>query len=104
MGGVVTDPSGKIVSVAAFQLKIANQNNKPNTDSSSKDGYVEAWEKAAIGVVNNVRSLCFESSNYTRFRENPCKSLGASLFRHYGTVLQREKVFCFGRLLACLLL
>ncbi|GAQ89032.1 putative Patched family protein [Klebsormidium nitens] len=52
MGGVVTDPAGKVVSVAAFQLKINNQNNKPKIDSSSKDDYVEAWEKGAIDVIN----------------------------------------------------
>lgn len=54
MGGVVTDSSGRITSVAAFQLKLSNQNNKEKIDSSVQDGFMEDWEKAAIDLVNNV--------------------------------------------------
>jgi hypothetical protein len=54
MGGVVTDSSGRIASVAAFQLKLSNQNNKEKIDSSVQDGFMEDWEKAAIDLVNNV--------------------------------------------------
>jgi hypothetical protein len=54
MGGVVADSSGRITSVAAFQLKLSNQNNKEKIDSSVQDGFMEDWEKAAIELVNNV--------------------------------------------------
>ncbi|GAQ78788.1 putative Patched family protein [Klebsormidium nitens] len=54
MGGIVTGPSGdNIVSAAAFLLKFSNQNNKPSADSDSEDGYVAAWERAAVNLVNH---------------------------------------------------
>lgn len=71
MGGIVTGPSGaNIVSAAAFVLKFSNQNNKPSADSDSEDGYVAAWERAAVNLVNvnfgSVGRFCFEPYSHLR--------------------------------------